>query len=501
MALIVDQQSNFKHFCKICKKGFGCGRALGGHMRAHGIGDESGGHLDDEDQASDWEDKLGGNVPASNKRMYALRTNPNRLKSCRVCENCGKEFLSWKAFLEHGKCSSEDAESLVSSPGSDGDDGTGRRGCGWSKRKRSLRAKVGNFNNSNCPSSEEEDLANCLMMLSNANVDTMVAEAEESCASASKEEERRNPMNIIPPISYRVPLEDDDNININIINNNNNINNKNKGVAKGLFECKACKKVFNSHQALGGHRASHKKVKGCYAARLDHLEDSLADDDVITNEEFVPTKSNSTLQLDQGYNAPLASPSKRRSKVHECSICHRIFSSGQALGGHKRCHWITSNAPDTSTLSKFHQFQDQLEPITPTPKFENNSDLLDLNLDLNLPAPVDDVTGARRDQIINPPSFEVSTDIFLQSWIGAKENEENLHHHQNVDNDNNNDNSNNNNINNNNSNGSMQNVDDEADSKVKLAKLSELKDMSMSGSSSPWLQVGIGSTTDVAADP
>ncbi|KAG2672234.1 hypothetical protein I3843_13G029500 [Carya illinoinensis] len=495
MALIVEQQSNnLKHFCKICKKGFGCGRALGGHMRAHGIGDESG-HIDDEDPASDWEEKLaGGNVPPSNKRMYALRTNPNRLKSCRVCQNCGKEFLSWKSFLEHGKCSSEDAESLVSSPGSEGEDGTGRRECGWSKRKRSFRAKVGNFN-SNCPSSEEEDLANCLMMLSNAAVDPTVAEAEpeESCASASKEEERRNPMNFIAPISFRVPVE-------------NNNNNKNKGVAKGLFECKACKKVFNSHQALGGHRASHKKVKGCFAARLDHhLDDSQADEDVITHEEFFPTKSNSTLQFDQGSDPPLmASTSKRKSKVHECSICHRIFSSGQALGGHKRCHWITSNAPDTSTIAKFQQLQDQMEKINPRSKFDD-SDLLDLKLDLNLPAPVEDLNGARRDQV-KPQSLEVSTEIYLQPWTGGKEKEDNhyqqhthLHHRQNVDNDVGNNDNNNNNVND--SNGSVPNVDDEADSNVKLAKLSELKDMNTSGGSSPWLQVGIGSTTDVAADP
>jgi len=24
---------------------------------------------------------------------------------------------------------------------------------------------------------------------------------------------------------------------------------------------------------------------------------------------------------------------------HKCSICMRVFSTGQALGGHKRCHW------------------------------------------------------------------------------------------------------------------------------------------------------------------
>ncbi|KAJ9171232.1 hypothetical protein P3X46_014623 [Hevea brasiliensis] len=479
MALIVDQQSNFKHFCKICKKGFVCGRALGGHMRAHGIGDENG-NMDDEDPANDWEDKLGGNVPPSNKRMYALRTNPNRLKSCRVCENCGKEFLSWKSFLEHGKCSSEDAESLVSSPGSDGEDGTPRRGCGWSKRKRSLRAKVGNFN-SNCPSSEEEDLANCLMMLSNATFDPLVAEPEESCASASKEEERRNPMNFIAPMAFRAPVD------------------KAKGVAKGMFECKACKKVFNSHQALGGHRASHKKVKGCFAARLDQgLDDNLADEDVITHEEFFPTKTTSTFQFDHGSNAPLASTSKRKSKVHECSICHRVFSSGQALGGHKRCHWITSNSPDASSLAKFHQFQDQIEQIQQRPKFINNPETLDLTLDLNLPAPADE----RREPPANPPSIEVSTEIYLQTWKGveAKEKDENHHHHHQKedDNDKNNTTTNNNNTN---CNGSIQNVDDEADSKVKLAKLSELKDMNMNGSSSPWLQVGIGPTTDVSANP
>lgn len=73
-------------------------------LRAHGIGDENA-FVDDDDEASDWEDEHGG---SDNKRMYQLRANPNRLKSTRVCENCGKEFLPWKSFLEHGKCRSDD---------------------------------------------------------------------------------------------------------------------------------------------------------------------------------------------------------------------------------------------------------------------------------------------------------------------------------------------------------------------------------------------------------
>ena len=486
MALIVNQQSNFKHFCKVCKKGFGCGRALGGHMRAHGIGDEIG-DMDDDDPASDWE---GGNVPtSSNKSMYSLRTNPNKLKSCRACEHCGKDFFSWKSFLEHGKCNSDEAdvESLVSSPESDTmvDDednvNDNKGGCGWSKRKRSLRTKIGNSYNNDyiCPSNEEEDLANCLMMLSNAIVDRLDVEPEESYSKDI--EERRNPMNFIAPLSYRIPYEN---------------NNKAKGVAKGLFECKACKKVFNSHQALGGHRASHKKVKGCFAAKLDqNIDDSIIEDDVITNDEFFPPKSNSTLQFDQGTSSnpnPIASSSsKRKFKVHECSICHRSFSSGQALGGHKRCHWITSNSQDTTTLARFQQFQDHIEQI---PKFDNT---IDLKLDLNLPAPT-------------------NTQIYLQSWGANSTKDDN-----NIKDDNNNNNSQclsqqnqNNNINvveqnnendeknkNNTINSLIQNVDNEDDRKVKLAKLSELKDVINIGeSSSPWLQVGIGATNDVRND-
>ncbi|KAM7508800.1 hypothetical protein LguiA_019253 [Lonicera macranthoides] len=463
MAYTEDQQPNFKHFCRICRKGFMCGRALGGHMRAHGIGDESG-NVDDEDQVSDWEDKIGGVEGQSNKRMYALRTNPNRLKSVRICENCGKEFFSWKSFLEHGKCGSDDAESLVSSPtGSDGeDDELGRRGCGWSKRKRSLRGKVGSFG-SLYPSCEDEDLvlAKCLMALSNARVPYQTEpEPEESCASASKEEaERRNPSVAAYFLPFSRPLSLD----------------KAKGIAtKGMFECKACKKVFNSHQALGGHRASHKKVKGCFAARNNQFEEnSIVDEDIITHEEeFFPSKSQ---QFDHGPSSAIGA-SRRKSKVHKCSICNRIFASGQALGGHKRCHWLTSNEPNTSTppLAKYqqqfhhHHHDNSIERIHQTPPHFNKSEGLELNL--NLPAPDND------QKMLN---FEISTEINLQSWVNVQNHKDKREKDEN-----------------NNNNGVV--MDDEADSKVKLAKLSELKDMNMGGGSSPWLQVGLGSTIDVA---
>ncbi|XP_048496462.1 uncharacterized protein LOC104905560 [Beta vulgaris subsp. vulgaris] len=541
MALIVDPQSNFKHFCKICKKGFMCGRALGGHMRAHGIGDESGA-LDDDDPASDWEDKGGGggggggggNTPPSNKRMYALRTNPNRLRSCRVCENCGKEFLSWKSFLEHGKCSSsDDAESLVSSHGgSDGeDDGGGGNnnkrasGSGWSKRKRSFRTKVGSLT-PNCPSSEEEDLANCLMMLSNATVDYPLGadQSEESCASASKEEAdiRRHSSISFLNATYMSSSRG--------TTTSSNYDLKAKGVvtttsnnpnSKGLFECKACKRTFNSHQALGGHRASHKKVKGCYAAKMDqvlyqdhHCSINNNGDNEDNNlavlgsdQDHLITKSCTTYQLENNYGAspslPLVISKRPKSKVHECSICHRVFSSGQALGGHKRCHWITSNnAPDASTLATFQQLHDQIDQQQQrvVPMFAPQHSISEQKaLDLNFPAPPNN----------DPLSFHVvSTDILLKSWgsnggvnLDIKCQEGNYQQIQ-GDHDepekNKKTNYNNHKFNTPNI---INNVDDdEADSKLKLAKLCELKD-NTNGTSSPWLQVGIGTTNAVKANP
>ncbi|KAH1033746.1 hypothetical protein J1N35_045920 [Gossypium stocksii] len=73
---------------------------------------------------------------------------------------------------------------------------------------------------------------------------------------------------------------------------------------RGVFACKTCDKRFSSFQALGGHRASHKK----------------------------PRFTDADLPI-----------SPKKPKTHECSICGLEFPIGQALGGHMRKHRVVSN--------------------------------------------------------------------------------------------------------------------------------------------------------------
>ncbi|KAK7295686.1 hypothetical protein RJT34_18597 [Clitoria ternatea] len=76
-----------------------------------------------------------------------------------------------------------------------------------------------------------------------------------------------------------------------------------------VFECKTCNRQFPSFQALGGHRASHKKP------RLMSGNGDMDGNNNLHHEDSPP-----------------------KPKTHECSICGLEFAIGQALGGHMRRH-------------------------------------------------------------------------------------------------------------------------------------------------------------------
>ncbi|PAN39469.1 hypothetical protein PAHAL_7G245600 [Panicum hallii] len=553
------QPPEFKHFCRVCNKGFTCGSALGGHMRAHGASDVDGFGADDDslgDEASaarcrgsdDQWDAVGTSSSATH--AYALRANPNRLiRSCQVCKNCGKEFTSWELFLQHGKCNSEDEADEVgggsgslrsSSPPSDADgEEDPAVAAAWSKGKRSRRVKlmIGGEDHSSMASSrqetsgEEEDLANCLVMLSSSNVGqtTVVhTDKQERRASTAKEGDGSGPALQLQPISFFVPPPEP------IVALPSAVAPPPQYItpsSRNVFECKACKKVFTSHQALGGHRASHKKVKGCFAAKFESnaseptRHSALGDSNNITGKGAIVDEVNTgvnteaktsiyaaTSDLDTkartsevaaslsmslapvGHNSPVAAltvaaPCKKNSKMHECSVCHRLFTSGQALGGHKRCHWLTSSTADPCN-SVANMIPPLTEDIIGVVRHQ-----LTLRQMVDAPEPALDLTiaanpAALAASVARPEAgsssfhLEPLAPVHLQPLAVAvpstgshrKKTTATSSHHG----------------------ADKVAEDDEADSTTaKRAKLSDLKDVvSMDGEpTGPWLQVGIGSSS------
>ncbi|KAE8669725.1 Zinc finger protein ZAT4 [Hibiscus syriacus] len=114
--------------------------------------------------------------------------------------------------------------------------------------------------------------------------------------------------------------------------------------SRSKYRRETCNKVFKSYQALDGHRASQKKTKP-YSPATHETE--LEPENVGTTASSITDK-----------------------KIHECSVCFRVFSSGQALGGHKRSHVINGQAATTHV--------------------KISRKLKDSCIDLNLPAPTDE---------------------------------------------------------------------------------------------------------------
>ncbi|KAK1398548.1 Zinc finger protein ZAT11 [Heracleum sosnowskyi] len=111
-----------------------------------------------------------------------------------------------------------------------------------------------------------------------------------------------------------------------------------------VYECKTCNRQFPSFQALGGHRASHKKPK-------------LMTGDLL---QQVPAKP----------------------KTHECSICGAEFALGQALGGHMRRHRAELEANSTSTSTTISEDHEVVK-VVPIMKRSNSCKRV-WGLDLNL---------------------------------------------------------------------------------------------------------------------
>ncbi|GAU41252.1 hypothetical protein TSUD_97870 [Trifolium subterraneum] len=156
-----------------------------------------------------------------------------------------------------------------------------------------------------------------------------------------------------------------------------------------IYECKTCNRTFPSFQALGGHRASHKKPKIMAEEKKEKLPSSppssisshdsqsvklVANRDEIEEAEKQPC-GGPTISFLIG-NQGLKAINGNKGKIHECSICGSEFTSGQALGGHMRRH-RTSSAKASIAEERGVRQQNILQ------------------FDLNLPAPEEDLRESK----------------------------------------------------------------------------------------------------------
>ncbi|GLJ32020.1 hypothetical protein SUGI_0644930 [Cryptomeria japonica] len=469
-----ELEENYTHMCKICKKKFVSGRAFGGHMRIHGpvamaaaaeSNERKRSRAVPEVRARDvCEEKWGEEEEREEEEVedeeeegesdgYELRRHPRPswrfaerdysflsghgfdskaatfLRKSRSCKVCGKEFWSWKSLLDHMKCHDKwegDEQEEYSESGSESEDNEHPRensskfeGCMKGKRSKRPRNTATAASpirppqsNSNSVS-EEEDMAICLVMLA-SGVDTCsqklkTGSAEEESANSGSggyyskmvfsSEPKRNPKPKRLDNGVAEAFDDEG-----------------KKLNGSKYACTTCNKIFHSYQALGGHRASHKKVKGC-SSRVEEneienemeneiqngiekvienenenesLEEEITDEEQLLltagPEQQPPISFHKPPLPDEAATTPIpvtihksvpipTGKKKLSTKVHECSICHRVFSTGQALGGHKRCHWGTGGASETtstvSSTKETHNLQQQRG---------GNTELLDLNL-------------------------------------------------------------------------------------------------------------------------
>jgi len=275
------------------------------------------------------------------------------------------------------------------------------------KRKRTKRPRhhppASSASSSESTTTEEEDMAHCLILLaqgaaggssgagavggsgSHAAVDSKPSPSPPS--PAAQQQAQPPPPAAAPP----PPVKSERYTSRKYTEAATTVD----GVKAGfyVYECKTCSKCFPTFQALGGHRASHKKP------RL-----AGADDEIAIN---VVTASNTAIKQQQRPPMATASPppalqppqmdvavfpdvttalslnsvaaiSSSKLRVHECSICGAEFASGQALGGHMRRH-RPLNAPERAVTA-----------IAGTDTKKEGSASINLELDLNLPAPSDE---------------------------------------------------------------------------------------------------------------
>ncbi|PVH65181.1 hypothetical protein PAHAL_2G437200 [Panicum hallii] len=391
-----------RHGCKVCGKSFSSGRSLGGHMRSHLSLGEAAAEGDAAEELA--RASADGGRSSSGVVGYGLRENPRKTRRLsdfadeeeeeedggdgdgdgehKACRECGKLFSSWRSLFRHMRshasggrdrdeeedvdveeefvpeeAEAEEAEMVVTTVEAPVLEPAAVTALVAAPRRRRRSMRVAAPPPARAPvlcgfEKEPEDVALCLLMLSRDTGLWSSPVKEEPFESAKKRAG-------LPRSGYARDSDDasallqhgDAKIMGRVPKGRKRSSPKQQRDAvapkRTRYECPGCGKVFSSYQALGGHRASHKRINtSCSAPKAAAAAASPAPEpSTETYASFStlsPSASPDSVAIGFGkLNAQAAA--EAAAEKFACPVCFRVFSSRQALSGHKRSHLMPTD--------------------------------------------------------------------------------------------------------------------------------------------------------------
>ncbi|CAN6289098.1 unnamed protein product [Urochloa humidicola] len=406
----VLSSSATRHSCKVCRKGFPCGRSLGGHMRSHSLETAV---EDDADDNGEEQPQLRGSdfvaAPPVGAGGYGLRENPKKTRRLSGLDGGGGDDESGdRQDYEcggHGggeellsPCAPEvEQEDAVLIPLATEPAAAAGLMPAPRRRRRSMRVPApappaAAFDK------EPEDVALCLIMLSR---DILDRRRDSPPPEKNTRRKRERPYHHHRHHHHHADADSDDASPLYQYAADAEISKRRKpppnhhrslGLTGGdetspkraRYECPGCGRAFQSYQALGGHRASHKRINSnCSIAKAAPEQPEPSAETTAsfsTDAEYYAAAAAADIAVPYSSTvvALKAKPPLTKPAKFECPICFKVFGSGQALGGHKRSHSIAGELYQHAHADGDAGIDDELEqqPMA-----------ADGFLDLNLPAP------------------------------------------------------------------------------------------------------------------